>query len=116
MHSYVKINATFAGHRAGRRMKLEFESKLTLISQRAANEPSKRFSNLMHLVNTGSLTAGFRSLKKNKAPGVDGESIEVYGAKLGEHLGRLLERMKQMSYRPQPVRRVYIPKANGKQR
>ena len=55
-------------------------------------------------------------MKKDKAAGVDHQSLETYGIRLDEHIEGLLKRMKQMSYRPQPVRRVYIPKANGKRR
>jgi RNA-directed DNA polymerase len=116
MHSYVENSTPFAGPRAGRRMSMEYEEKLSLISQLAIKEPNKRFSNLMHLVNRNSLSTSFKTLKKTKAKGVDGRSVNVYGARLEDHLEDLLKSMKQMSYRPQAVRRVYIPKSNGKQR
>src|SRR5438128_1316934 len=51
------------------------------------------------------------------APGVDGQTfddIEKYG--VGQWLGELAEELKKQAYRPQAVRRVYIPKADGKQR
>jgi retron-type reverse transcriptase len=48
-----------------------------------------------------------------KATGVDQTTKEEYGAKLGENLEDLLRRMKSFSYRPQPVRRTYIPKAGS---
>lgn len=95
---------------------MENENKLNLISQWAQRDPSLRFNNLMHLVNPISLRDNFKTLKKGKAVGVDGLSLNVYGARLDDHVEDLLRRMKQMSYRPQPVRRVYIPKENGKQR
>jgi group II intron reverse transcriptase/maturase len=116
MRSDAEVNTIFAGPRAGRRITMDFENKLNLISQLAGNEPAKRFSNLMHLVNLTSLSTSFKNLKKNKAVGVDGQSLEMYGCRMTENLEELLQRMKQMSYRPQPVRRVYIPKDNGKQR
>lgn len=116
MRSYAEVNATFTGLRAGRRMTMDFEEKLNLIFRRARSEPERRFSNLLHLVNLTSLRSSFKSLKKDKAVGVDRQSLEMYGVRLEENLTELLERMKQMSYRPQPVRRVYIPKENGKRR
>jgi retron-type reverse transcriptase len=58
----------------------------------------------------------FAELKRNKASGVDGISVEEYGKNIRENLQNLIERMKMMSYRPQPIRRVYIPKENGKER
>ena len=41
---------------------------------------------------------------------------DEYNANAEENLKELMERMKRFSYRPMPVRRTYIPKANGKQR
>ncbi|MCI8669730.1 MAG: group II intron reverse transcriptase/maturase [Lachnospiraceae bacterium] len=52
----------------------------------------------------------------DKATGVDGVTKEVYERYAEQLIGRLVGRMKQFSYKPQPVRRTYIPKANGKMR
>ncbi len=90
--------------------------KLNLISNRAKKDKTFRFSNLMHLVNEWSLRSSFYTLKKNKAAGVDEVTLEEYEENLDENIAELLTRMKQMSYRPQPVRRVYTPKENGKLR
>jgi RNA-directed DNA polymerase len=54
--------------------------------------------------------------RTHKAAGVDKMSLEDYGENLQENVRDLVRRMKQMSYRPQPVRRVYIPKSKGKLR
>ena len=48
--------------------------------------------------------------------GIDGISFEEYEQNLMQNLDDLVSRMKQFSYRPQPVKRVYIPKSNGKRR
>jgi retron-type reverse transcriptase len=55
-------------------------------------------------------------LKKEASPGVDGETWRSYGEQLEIHLQKLCERLKQGAYRAKPVRRVYIPKADGRQR
>ena len=62
------------------------------------------------------LAAEHRRQVNGKAVGLDKVSKEEYGEKLKENLIDLLSRMKRLSYRPQPVRRAYIPKANGKKR
>lgn len=49
-------------------------------------------------------------LKKNKAPGIDGVTVREYEVRLEENLKELLTRLKGKKYRPQPVRRTYIPK------
>src|SRR5256885_1780192 len=56
------------------------------------------------------------SLKKEAAPGVDGETWRHYGEELERNLQDLSERLKRGAYRAKPVRRVYIPKADGRQR
>ena len=53
---------------------------------------------------------------RNKAVGVDRITKDEYNKNLDANLDNLLKRMKTFSYRPQAVKRVYIPKANGKLR
>jgi group II intron reverse transcriptase/maturase len=92
------------------------ETKLNLITRRAKEDKSCKFNNLMHFVNSESLEECFRMLKRGKAAGIDGTTIEEYEKNLRGNIENLVDRMKKMSYRPQPVRRVYIPKENGKKR
>lgn len=75
-----------------------------------------RVENLMRNVDRESLIAMHLKQPARKAKGVDGVSKAEYGENLEENIGNLLERMKRFSYRPLPVRRTYIPKANGKMR
>ncbi|MCP5052448.1 MAG: group II intron reverse transcriptase/maturase [bacterium] len=91
-------------------------TKLGLISKRAREDRGMKFSNLIHLVNERHLCECFARLKKGKAAGVDRVTWEDYGKNLQENVKGLVYRMKRMSYRPQPVRRTYIPKSNGKRR
>jgi group II intron reverse transcriptase/maturase len=55
----------------------------------------------------------YGELETDKAAGIDKVTKQEYGAKLGSNIADLLKRLHQMSYRPQPVRRVYIPKAGS---
>lgn len=86
------------------------ETKLRLITQRAKRDPKCKFTTLAYLLNEGFLKDCFRELKKNKAPGIDGVTVREYEDKLEENLKELVTRLKGKKYRPQPVRRTYIPK------
>lgn len=92
------------------------ETKLNLISEMANSDKKLKFNNLAHLLNVPNLKECFYMLKKGKATGIDGVSIECYEKNLDSNLEELVRKMKSFSYRPQPVLRVYIPKSNGKQR
>lgn len=85
-------------------------TKLKRIAWLSSKDPRKKFTALMHYFNEESLEACFHELRGGKAVGVDGIDKEKYGARLAENLKSLIERMKQMSYRPGPVREVLIPK------
>ena len=71
---------------------------------------------LMHNVNEQSLMAEHRKQSRKKATGVDGVDKAQYNENAEENIRGLVERMKKFQYKPQPVRRTYIPKANGKLR
>ena len=70
----------------------------------------------MQYVNKKTLTESYRQQPRQKAVGVDEVTKEQYGENLDANLDDLIARMKRFSYRPYPVRRAYIPKANGKMR
>jgi retron-type reverse transcriptase len=75
-----------------------------------------KLETLMNRVNEGSLKEEHRKQVQSKAVGIDGVTKAEYGEKLDENVADLIVRMKKFSYKPQPVRRTYIPKANGKMR
>ena len=75
-----------------------------------------KVQNLMHNVNEETLMAEHVKQSRKKATGVDGINKDDYGENAEENIAGLVERMKRFSYKPQPVRRTYIPKANGQLR
>jgi len=87
---------------------------LERIRQLAQKEPKRKLQTLMHNVDAETLRAAHRAQKAGKAAGVDRETKTSYAETLQENLDGLVERMKTFSYRPQPVRRTYIPKGEGK--
>lgn len=95
---------------------IKMSTKLLSLTQRARENPKQRYISLIHLLTEDFLTQCFMELERDKAPGVDGVTAKEYEANLEENLKGLITRLKEWKYRPQPVRRVYIPKPNGKQR
>src|SRR5262249_2936106 len=83
------------------------------IAQRARQEPHTRYTSLMHHFTVDNLRACFESLDGKKATGVDGVTKAMYGQHLEENLQALHQKLQQRAYRPQPVRRVEIPKDDG---
>jgi group II intron reverse transcriptase/maturase len=87
------------------------------IRQAASRDRGLRFTTLWHHVyNTEHLREAYFSLKRDAAPGVDGETWRHYGEDLEENLQDLAGRLKRGAYRVKPVRRSYIPKTDGRQR
>ena len=66
------------------------------------------------MLSEDALRAAFRKVKQSKgAPGVDGQTVEAFEADLEREVRRLEEELRAKTYRPQPVRRVEIPKPTG---
>ena len=89
---------------------------LERISQLSRENPDMVFSSIGHLINRELLKECHEKMDGKKAVGIDGVTKEDYGTDLDGNLERLVERLKKKSYRPQPARRVEIPKDNGKTR
>ncbi len=89
---------------------------LDRIRQAARHNKKERFTALLHHVNPETLRLAFDALKKDAAPGVDGTTWTDYEVDLERRLEDLHDRVHRGAYRPQPSRRVYIPKADGRQR
>ena len=73
----------------------------------------KKVQTIMHYVNKANLTAEHKAQKGGKATGTDKVGKEEYGEQLEDNIDNLLAKMKTFSYRPQSVRRTYIPKAGS---
>jgi len=82
----------------------------------ARQRKKERFTALLHHVNVDTLRMAFHALKRDAAPGVDGVTWTDYEADLEPRLADLHDRVHRGAYRPQPSRRTYIPKADGRQR
>ncbi len=92
------------------------ETKLARISQLSSENPDMVFTSIGHLINKELLKECHEKMDGNKAVGIDGVTKEEYGRNLDENLEKLVERLKKKTYKPQPARRVEIPKENGKTR
>jgi group II intron reverse transcriptase/maturase len=93
------------------------QSALERVRQAARRERKQRFTALLHHVyDVERLRAAYLALERDAAAGVDGETWRHYGERLEDNLRELSERLKRGAYRAKPVRRVFIPKVDGRQR
>ena len=92
------------------------KGKLNQIAHKARQEKGLKFTSLVHHVNEENLALCYQELKRNKACGIDGVTVEAYGGNLEGNLKQLVEKMKSKRYRPKPAKRVYIPKAGKKEK
>lgn len=93
------------------------QSALERVRQAARQDKTLRFMSLLHHVyNLNTLRSSFWALKRDAAPGIDGETWRCYERNIEENLKDLSERLARGGYRAKPVRRTFIPKEDGKQR
>jgi len=92
------------------------ETKLKLTTEIATENKMAKINNVMYLLNVANHMKCFYELKRGKASGIDGVTMEDYEKNLGENIKCLVEKLKKWQYKPRPVKRVYIPKGNGKMR
>src|SRR6202023_189665 len=92
-------------------------SALERVRQAAKQDKKLRFTALLHhIYDPERLREAYFCLKKEAAPGVDGETWRHYGETLEDNLQDLSHRLKRGAYRAKPVRRVYIDKNDGRKR
>ena len=86
------------------------------IAELAKADPKRQFHSIAHLITIAKLEEAFRSLRKNASAGIDGVTYEQYETNVEEKIRQRHRRLKEGKYQAQPLRRVYIPKEDGKQR
>ena len=89
-------------------------TKLLRIAEAARQHPERAFTTLAHHIDLAWLREAYRRTNKDGAFGIDGQTAEQYASKLEENLQSLLGRFKTGQYRAPAVRRVHIPKGDGK--
>ncbi len=92
------------------------ETKLTRISEISKIKPKEIFTSIYHLLNKDLLLMCHNELNGKKATGLDGVTKAEYENDLENNIVQLTKELQNMSYKPAPAKRVYIPKANGKLR
>ena len=86
------------------------------IAELAREDPKRQFYSIAHLMTVEKLYEAFRSLRKNASAGIDGVTYAEYATNAEENVRQLHRRLVAGKYQVQPLRRVFIPKENGKQR
>jgi len=92
------------------------QTSLQAIAKKASEQPEYRFRNLFGMLNEDMLKDSWQYIRKNAASGVDRVSAIEYELNLDENIHQLVEDLKRKRYRAKLVRRVLIPKGNGKTR
>lgn len=104
----------FLEGKAAQHGRLGMPTEFKKIKYQAIHYPTVQ--GIMHYVNEQTLMEVHQRQDIRKATGIDGVSKLKYDENVVENIHNLMERMRKFQYKPQPVRRTYIPKSNGKQR
>jgi RNA-directed DNA polymerase len=92
------------------------QTSLQAIAKKASEQPEYRFRNLFGMLSEEMLKDSWQFIRKNAASGVDRVSAKEYEQNLDDNIHQLVEDLKRKRYRAKLVRRVLIPKENGKTR
>jgi RNA-directed DNA polymerase len=90
--------------------------ELRRLTELAKEDPGRKFFSIAHLLTPQALYEAFRSLRKDASAGVDHVTYEDYEKQASQNIQELHRRLKSKTYRALPLRRVYIPKEDGKSR
>jgi retron-type reverse transcriptase len=91
-------------------------TELDRLTELAKGDRKRQFFSIAHWITPATMNAAFRSLRKAASAGVDGVTYEEFQKNAERNIQELYQRLKDGKYQAQPLRRVYIPKENGKQR
>ena len=86
------------------------------IATLAKEDPARKFYSIAHLITEEKLRQAFWKLRKDASAGIDGVVHSQYATNVEKNIRQLHRRLVEGKYQAQPLRRVYIPKENGKQR
>jgi RNA-directed DNA polymerase len=86
------------------------------VHQAAKRDRTLCFNNLLCHITQARLFEAYQHLNKRSAKGIDNVSWQSYGTNLADKIADLHYRIHHLKYKPQPVKRIYIPKANGDKR
>ena len=98
------------------RDRASMSTKRTRIAELAREDKERKFFSIAHLLTEEALREAFESLRKDASAGVDRVTWAGYAVEVSENIRQLHDRMKEGQYRAQPLRRIYIPKEDGRQR
>lgn len=111
-----RVTELFGGKMKGTPSPQPISTKLERIAQLARKMPGIALQTLAHHIDMEWMREAYRRTRKDGAVGVDGQTAAEYEENLEENLQSLIDRAKSGNYRAPPVRRVYIPKGNGRKR
>jgi group II intron reverse transcriptase/maturase len=108
------MNSSLEGKMTETQSSQDVSTKLERIAKLAKNKPGVSLLTLAHHIDMDWLREAYRRTRKDGATGVDGQGAPQFAAQLEGNLQSLLDRAKSGRYRAPPVRRVHIPKGDGK--
>jgi RNA-directed DNA polymerase len=91
-------------------------TKLRRLAELASTDQQRALTSVAHVIDVDWVREAYRRTRKDGAVGVDGATAEAFASNLERNLQELANRLRAGTYRPPPVRRVHIPKGNGKTR
>jgi len=92
------------------------QAPLSRLTELAQEDRARQFNSIAHFLTPEALQEAFRNLRKDASAGVDEVTYQDYESHSGGSIQKLWESLKSKTYRAQPLRRVYIPKEDGRRR